>query len=203
MDARFSLASRRRRVESDTPASDETGRTFAARETLAPELTGRHENANCHASPDGEATLRRPAPQRLDSYAGVMDTARAARHRSSRVGRRAETRPNPRGASRKRRQKGDGGTFGPAFSPIIDPPQAPEIMEAKPNSALPTHTANVTPTTPGAGCSSGQCTTDRQSRSHVGFRPSEWRDPDSNRGHHDFQSCALPTELSRQRAKEG
>ena len=24
-----------------------------------------------------------------------------------------------------------------------------------------------------------------------------WRDPDSNRGHHDFQSCALPTELSR------
>ena len=26
----------------------------------------------------------------------------------------------------------------------------------------------------------------------------EWRDPDSNRGHHDFQSCALPTELSRQ-----
>src|SRR5690349_22651064 len=25
----------------------------------------------------------------------------------------------------------------------------------------------------------------------------EWRDPDLNRGHHDFQSCALPTELSR------
>ena len=24
-----------------------------------------------------------------------------------------------------------------------------------------------------------------------------WRDPDLNRGHHDFQSCALPTELSR------
>ena len=29
---------------------------------------------------------------------------------------------------------------------------------------------------------------------HMGGR---WRDPDSNRGHHDFQSCALPTELSR------
>ncbi len=29
-----------------------------------------------------------------------------------------------------------------------------------------------------------------------------WRDPDSNRGHHDFQSCALPTELSR-RARTG
>jgi hypothetical protein len=24
-----------------------------------------------------------------------------------------------------------------------------------------------------------------------------WRDRDSNPGHHDFQSCALPTELSR------
>ena len=29
----------------------------------------------------------------------------------------------------------------------------------------------------------------------------EWRDPDSNRGHHDFQSCALPTELSRRAPK--
>src|SRR5918995_3644903 len=29
---------------------------------------------------------------------------------------------------------------------------------------------------------------------------SGWRDPDSNRGHHDFQSCALPTELSRRAA---
>ncbi len=25
----------------------------------------------------------------------------------------------------------------------------------------------------------------------------KWRDPGSNRGHHDFQSCALPAELSR------
>src|SRR5205085_6846674 len=33
------------------------------------------------------------------------------------------------------------------------------------------------------------------------MRPSrqkmQWRDSESNRGHHDFQSCALPTELSR------
>src|ERR1019366_2077315 len=28
-----------------------------------------------------------------------------------------------------------------------------------------------------------------------------WRDPDSNRGHHDFQSCALPTELSRRNGR--
>jgi hypothetical protein len=61
-------------------------------------------------------------------------TPRAARHRSSGVGRRAETRPtNPLNASRKRRQKGDGGTFGPAFSPIIDAPQAPDITAAKPS----------------------------------------------------------------------
>src|SRR5215210_1428203 len=31
----------------------------------------------------------------------------------------------------------------------------------------------------------------------------EWRDPDSNRGHHDFQSCALPTELSRRKGRPG
>ena len=28
----------------------------------------------------------------------------------------------------------------------------------------------------------------RESRIDAGFRPSEWRDPDSNRGHHDFQA---------------
>src|SRR5437763_15410006 len=31
----------------------------------------------------------------------------------------------------------------------------------------------------------------------LAFAKNGWRDPDSNRGHHDFQSCALPTELSR------
>ncbi len=30
-----------------------------------------------------------------------------------------------------------------------------------------------------------------------------WRDPDLNRGHMDFQSIALPTELSRHRKCEG
>jgi hypothetical protein len=30
----------------------------------------------------------------------------------------------------------------------------------------------------------------------------EWRDRDSNPGHHDFQSCALPAELSRQDREE-
>ena len=38
----------------------------------------------------------------------------------------------------------------------------------------------------------------RRSRTAATFPT--WRDPDSNRGHHDFQSCALPTELSRRGA---
>jgi hypothetical protein len=29
----------------------------------------------------------------------------------------------------------------------------------------------------------------RESSTHAGIRPPTWRDPDSNRGHHDFQSC--------------
>src|SRR4051795_6745209 len=37
----------------------------------------------------------------------------------------------------------------------------------------------------------------RPQRPGRGMYGSGWRDPDSNRGHHDFQSCALPTELSR------
>jgi hypothetical protein len=56
-----------------------------------------------------------------------MDTARAARHRSSRVGRRAEARPKTSRCLKEKEIKGDGGTFGPAFSPIVDAPQAPEI----------------------------------------------------------------------------
>src|SRR6478672_6321126 len=38
---------------------------------------------------------------------------------------------------------------------------------------------------------------DYRKTGEAGVSPKEWRDPDSNRGHHDFQSCALPTELSR------
>ena len=56
------------------------------------------------ARDDDRRTWSRRA-RRNDSYAGVMDTARAARDRSSRVGGRAETRPKPRGASRKGRQE--------------------------------------------------------------------------------------------------
>jgi hypothetical protein len=61
---------------------------------------------------------------------------------------------------KEKETKGDGGTFGTALSPIIDAPQAPEIMEAKPGSPLPTHTADVTTTTRGSGGSSRRCTID-------------------------------------------
>jgi hypothetical protein len=77
---------------------DDRAYVVAAHETLAPELTGRHENANCHASPDCEATLRRSAPQRLDSYAGVMDSARRAPSKFAR-------RPSRGDASRTLKEK--------------------------------------------------------------------------------------------------
>ena len=41
----------------------------------------------------------------------------------------------------------------------------------------------------------GNAPRDRKSRSHAGFRASRWRDPDSNRGHHDFQSCGPALEI--------
>ena len=104
-----------------------------------------------------------------DLYAGVMDTARAARHRSSRVGRRAETHPKPTKRLKKSRQKGDGGTFGPAFPPIIDAPQAPVITAARPSSPLRTHTSDVTTTIRGAGRSSRQCAAKRKSRAMRDF----------------------------------
>jgi hypothetical protein len=59
---------------------------------------------------------------------------RAIEVRASAVARRRV--PNRRGASRKRRQKGDGGMFGPAVAPIIDAPQASAITAAKPRSPL-------------------------------------------------------------------
>ena len=39
--------------------------------------------------------------------------------------------------------------------------------------------------------------TERGQNLRISRQNKRWRDPDSNWGHHDFQSCALPTELSR------
>jgi hypothetical protein len=66
-----------------------------------------------------------PDRRHNDSYAGVMDTARAARHRSSRVGRRAETRPKTSRCLKEKETKGGGGYVRPGFSPIIDARKRP------------------------------------------------------------------------------
>jgi hypothetical protein len=66
--------------------------------------------------------------------------------------------------------------FGPAFSPIIDAPQAPEIMEAKPGSPLPAHTATSRQPRVVQEVRVGVAPPTRESRSDTGFRPSEWRD---------------------------
>jgi hypothetical protein len=126
---------------------------------------------------------------------------RAPRHRSSRVGRRAEMCHQPSRCLQKMETKRRWRHVRPGFSPIIDAPHAPEITAAKPSSLLPTHTADVTTITRGAKVRVDNAPRDRKSCNQAGFRASGWRDPDSNRGHHDFQSCALPTELSRQRAR--
>src|SRR5204863_8130062 len=48
--------------------------------------------------------------------------------------------------------------------------------------------------------SAGSRQSDRyQMKSPLSRQNVEWRDSESNRGHHDFQSCALPTELSRRK----
>ncbi len=55
----------------------------------------------------------------------------------------------------------------------------------------------------GKDVAGGACASARAMSSLASWSgPGRWRDPDSNRGHHDFQSCALPTELSR-RAGQG
>ena len=128
-----------------------------------------------HASPRGVATLCSGATPTRTPTSWTPGPPRAAEVRAS--GSRRDAVPNPRGASRKGRQKGDGGTFGRASSPIIDAPQAPEIMAAKPTSPLPTHTADVTTTTRGAGSLSPRCTARQKIRNQAGFRPSRMARP--------------------------
>ena len=133
----------------------------ALRETLAPELIGRHENANCHASPDGG---RRSA-------AGATTTRLVRRHRGHRV-RRAPLKfarrasrgdaSQPSRCLKEEETKRRWPHLPPAFSPIIDTPQPPEITAAKPSSPLPTHTADVTTITRGAQSSSRRCTTEQK-----------------------------------------
>src|ERR671937_515818 len=54
------------------------------------------------------------------------------------------------------------------------------------------------PSRDGEGRNRTGCETGGRARSPVRVRPEPgWRGPESNRRHHDFQSCALPTELPR------
>ena len=122
--------------------------------------------------------------------AGIMDTACAARRPSSRVGRRAETRLNPLGASRKRRQKGDDGTF-----PRLSLRSSTRRKRPRSRRRSRVRRFRLIPRTSRQPrvvqeVRVGVAPPTRESRSDAGVRPSEWRDPDSNRGHHDFQSCS-------------
>ena len=117
-------------------------------------------------------------------------TPRAERHRSSRVGRPAEMRPQPSRCLQERRQKGDDGTFGPASL-------RSSTRRKRPRSRLRSRVRSFRliprtsrPPRVVQAIQLGIAPLNRESRSHAGFRPPEWRDPDSNRGHHDFQSCA-------------
>src|SRR5215212_6774551 len=66
----------------------------------------------------------------------------------------------------------------------------------------PVASIGLEPPRPATSSARGSPLTGVQHRSYRHSRRfAGWRDPDSNRGHHDFQSCALPTELSRQRAR--
>ena len=122
-----------------------------------------------------------------DSYAGIMDTARAERHRSSRVGRRAETRPNPRGGSRKRRQKGEA-----ARSARLS--LRSSTSRKRPRSRRRSRVRRFRLIL-GRHDNHAWCRKFESALHHrteiphpCGFGP-RWRDPDSNRGHRDFQSC--------------
>jgi hypothetical protein len=169
-----------------------------ARETLGSELTGHHENANCHASPGGEATLRRPAPQRLARrrHGHGADSARRAPSKFARRG-RAETRSQPSRCLKKRRQRGDGGTFGPASLRSSTRPHRPRswrrsrvrrfrLIPRTSRQPLVVQEVRV-----------AVAPRERKSRSNARFQRLRWRDPDSNRGHHDFQSCSPDARIRR------
>src|SRR5215203_4412572 len=89
----------------------------------------------------GVSALEASAWRRSAGLGAVPEGDRSGRVRASAVARRRDQLSR---CLKERETKGDGGTFCPAFSPIIDAPQAPEITAAKPSSPLPTHTADVT-----------------------------------------------------------
>ena len=136
----------------------------------------------------GRATLRRPAPQRLVRRRDGHRARRArAKVRALAVARRRvptlevpqgkgdkkemaarSAGPSLRSSTRRKRPRSRRRSRVRRFRLILRTSRQPRVVqEVRVGIAPPT----------------------RESRSHAGFRPSGWRDPDSNRGHHDFQSC--------------
>ena len=156
----------------------------AQRQALAPATGARAWRRPCGpacpacARPRPRAPTRRRFGEPLGRRQG--DAARA----------RARGRPGSgatagRGGGRSSRA---GGTYGPGDMSAIAPPRPPRLLPVprrRPGSAA---SRLVHPGT-ALGARAGRS-------GPVG--PHVWRGPDSNRRHHDFQSCALPTELPRQ-----
>ena len=102
------------------------------------------------------------------------------------------TRLNPRAASRTRRKKGDGGRFARGSHPASATRHAPRATPV----AKPLRGCVLEPKRPRlrAWCRKFERPMHRRRENPVtkrDFGRSRWRDPDSNRGHHDFQSSGL------------
>ena len=97
-------------------------------------------------------------------------------------------RANSRPASRKRRQKGEDGAFAVVLLADLDALQAQRYQHRSRirRSRLIRRTSRQPRVVQEVRV--GNAPRARKSRSHAGFRSPGWRDPDSNRGHHDFQS---------------
>jgi hypothetical protein len=93
--------------------------------------------------------------------------------------------PEPSSGLKKRRQKGDGGGLARGSHPA----SATRNARSQANWRLRPRTETTTISGRGAEAREADAPPTRESSNQAGFRPSGWRDPDSNRGHHDFQSC--------------
>ena len=135
---------------------------------------------------------RRAAPQACEL--GLRTPRRKSRSPRS--------RPSPSAPGRRRRSESRGRlTSGPA-SAVSNRSYHPRVVlisnrvdrALRPRSKTDHRIARPVPNRVPIQRPSG---TIRKKENPPAMRGCGWRDPDSNRGHHDFQSCALPTELSR------
>jgi hypothetical protein len=140
------------------------------------------------AADDDRAYVGRGA---RDARSGVN---RSPRERQSRVARRAPRGnevPNPRRASRKRRRKGDAGTFRPASLRSATRRKRPRSRRRSRVRRLRLIPRTSRQPRVVQEVRVGVASQNRQSCSHAEFGPLEWRDSDSNRGHHGFQGMTM------------